>query len=156
MTETVKYPSVMDTDGVYLALCGTGVDEPCIWQFKRVYPISNPEAEKTIDVKGNTKSVFLNKEMVSSSINLTTWDYIKNINDACERLIDHALIVLEKGEELRVILREEKEKFLKWFEKISQDKLLVNIDSMLIPEGARYSLIDHHYTGEDSEDDRSI
>ena len=133
MTETVRYPSVMDTDGVYLSLCGTGVDEPCIWQFKRIYRISNPEAEKTIDVKGKTRSVVLNKEMVSTSIDLTTWDYAKNINDACERLIDYALIALEKGEELRLILREEKEEFLKWFEKTSQDKFLVSIDSMRVP-----------------------
>ena len=133
MTEIVRYPSVMDTDGVYIALCGTGVDEPCIWQFKRIYPISNPETEKTIDVKVRTISVFLNKERVCSSIDLITWDYVKNINDACERLIDHALIVLEKGEELRVILREEKDKFITLFNKTHSDKPFIEVDSMKFP-----------------------
>ena len=133
MTEIVRYPSVMDTDGVYIALCGTGVDESGTWQFKRVYPISKPEVEKTIDVKVRTISVFLNKERVSSSIDLMTWDYVKNINNACERLIDHALIVLEKGEELRVILREEKDIFITGFNKTYPNKHFIEVNSMKFP-----------------------
>ena len=125
---SIIYSEVKEDDNLYISLSGEGVDSPDTWRFSRAYPLSDPEARKSTDVNIKTRNVYLNKEKVNSSIFLITWDSVKNINDACERLIDHALIVLEKGEELRVILREEKDKFI-----TRLTKTLEEVTSMKFP-----------------------
>lgn len=129
----VRYSVVKEDDNLYISLSGEGNDSPNTWRFSRAYPISLPEANHSTDVNVKTRNVYLNKERINSSIFLITWDYVRNLNDACERLIDHALVILEKGEELRVILREEKDKFITQFNNTLFNQSLIEVDAMKFP-----------------------
>lgn len=116
-TENNDNPFILFPNSMNMVLEGEGKEWPETWKFRQrqlVFECNIPDGE-TEDTSVTIFKNFLNKKLVKYKITVI---YKGNSNDVivcCNKLIDHAVLALDAGEDLRLMLNEIKEEFVNEF-----------------------------------------
>ena len=99
---------------VTIQLDSIGKDIHDNWSFRRVIGagLFSTDSDHSQNVKTTIIHNYVNNNLETTSITLTTSTEVNDISKACDRLIDTAVTILGAGEDLKLVIREEKEKFL--------------------------------------------
>ena len=106
-------PPALD-EYVTIQLDSIGKDIPDKWSFRRVIEsvLFHTDNDHSPNVKTTIIRNYVDNNLETTSITLTTSTKVNDMSKACDRLIDAVVTILGAGEDLKLVIREEKEKFL--------------------------------------------
>lgn len=102
-------PPALD-EYVTIQLDSVGKDIPDKWSFMRVIGSGwfSTDSDRAPNVKTTIIHNYVDNNLETTSITLTTSTKVNDMSKACDRLIDTVVTILGAGEDLKLVIREEK------------------------------------------------